>query len=585
MMNRRFIAAAGLVMAAQPAVAQSARTPNGGAAGATFVTQGVATIANLADLTARPEMVLLAGFHHAQDGGGGLFQWVEGDETPPDGALSIRPKEGPPGRFKRIMSGPVDVRWFGTRGDGVADDTEALQKAIDHSATDDLSGPALYIPGGKYRITAPLIIRRQFFQMQGDGVWRTQILFEGVTGGAIVAEPIKYLRPVLRDFSLVGDAASGRGIDFSKVFGEVYLGEFKNLCIFAGDDGIYSIRFFSMVVDNVSAASYRGHSFRVACGPAVSWRNCYALRTGPGKAGYRLAGTIAMYSCNGLNEGDYWGVFGCDPSAADGFEKDFPERNYPDVTLISCNVEDFCSRVGSEKASAIVIHEAFRQFTMLGGKLDRNNPVTPYHSAIRCRRGASVPGVPIRLGPGSVFPGKGVPTASFLYSDIQAFFVDETGFMSAIGINTWREGGIDYPVVATKIVHDMYGQSAMHFSALSTDRLSARALRFDEAILVAGPAGTLQSAGHSLITTANTSPKTITALSLETPGRSDPVQSQNAMMIVRVDDEHTTFKHLHGGPDGMRLKASADYKARKGDVLLFMRSNFYDGVAPGWVQI
>src|SRR5438477_8088052 len=60
----------------------------------------------------------------------------------------------------------VDVRAFGAVGDGVADDTAAMQAAVDslHAA-----GGVVFVPQGLYCITAPLQIHRDDTVVRGVG--------------------------------------------------------------------------------------------------------------------------------------------------------------------------------------------------------------------------------------------------------------------------------------------------------------------------------------------------------------------------------------------------------------------------------
>jgi hypothetical protein len=60
----------------------------------------------------------------------------------------------------------VSVRDFGARGDGVADDTRPLQSALDSIGTDRAG--VVHLPPGLYRITAPLVVRRNQ-TLQGFG--------------------------------------------------------------------------------------------------------------------------------------------------------------------------------------------------------------------------------------------------------------------------------------------------------------------------------------------------------------------------------------------------------------------------------
>jgi hypothetical protein len=51
----------------------------------------------------------------------------------------------------------ISGRDLGARGDNVADDTAALQAALDRVAEGKVA--TLYLPAGTYRITAPLVLR------------------------------------------------------------------------------------------------------------------------------------------------------------------------------------------------------------------------------------------------------------------------------------------------------------------------------------------------------------------------------------------------------------------------------------------
>jgi hypothetical protein len=73
-------------------------------------------------------------------------------------------------------------------GDGVADDTLAIQAAID--AVDNAGGGTVRLPRGSYKITATLIINRsstfKTINLMGEGMLATRILWLGPTSGAAI---------------------------------------------------------------------------------------------------------------------------------------------------------------------------------------------------------------------------------------------------------------------------------------------------------------------------------------------------------------------------------------------------------------
>lgn len=56
----------------------------------------------------------------------------------------------------KLTTGTYNVRLFGAVGDGVCDDTQAIQAAIDQANA--VTGSTVYLPAGHYRVTAPLVI-------------------------------------------------------------------------------------------------------------------------------------------------------------------------------------------------------------------------------------------------------------------------------------------------------------------------------------------------------------------------------------------------------------------------------------------
>jgi hypothetical protein len=99
-------------------------------------------------LTTVPDHVILV-----EAGREGLFRYDNTDNTSPDNGGTILVTASNK-RYKRAFSGPVDVKWFGTKGDGSTDDTNLLQTALNNTGT----GSAVLFSTGTYRTTSPLTI-------------------------------------------------------------------------------------------------------------------------------------------------------------------------------------------------------------------------------------------------------------------------------------------------------------------------------------------------------------------------------------------------------------------------------------------
>jgi hypothetical protein len=100
---------------------------------------------------ARPAAIV-GGYWAIGDGGGGLFYWdtssSSGDNgvTPTQPGTIIVPTGSTSGRWIRIYSGPIDVKWFGARGQGTdVDDALVINQAISVAGA---SRAAVFIPRG-----------------------------------------------------------------------------------------------------------------------------------------------------------------------------------------------------------------------------------------------------------------------------------------------------------------------------------------------------------------------------------------------------------------------------------------------------
>lgn len=133
-------------------------------------TKTVDTISDLkaldASLLSNKDVYFVSGYYSSGDGGGGEFYWDSTSTQTDDGGITISLDSGSTGRFKRVWDWPLNVRWFGAKGDGVQDDTTYIQNALDAAKGDNATADNRYIfsafipltEDGFYRITDTLVI-------------------------------------------------------------------------------------------------------------------------------------------------------------------------------------------------------------------------------------------------------------------------------------------------------------------------------------------------------------------------------------------------------------------------------------------
>lgn len=122
------------------------------------------------------------------DGGGGLWRFDAASSATANGGTILAPDAGT-GRWIRIYSGSVNVRWFGASPSAAASaNTTAFRAAIAYLETDtDDRGGVLFVPTGTYNLddsldfTAYNLIHGT--HLQGEGDTNTVLDFSGASAG------------------------------------------------------------------------------------------------------------------------------------------------------------------------------------------------------------------------------------------------------------------------------------------------------------------------------------------------------------------------------------------------------------------
>lgn len=123
------------------------------------------------------DIAKVLGYSAAGDGGGGDFYWDSTSNDADNSGTVFQVTGVATGRWKRLYSGAINVKWFGAKGDGSTDDTIALNKCFNFAYIQKLLKYTIYFPYGTYLISEGLDwgTGNSSLTMFGDGVDKTSI--------------------------------------------------------------------------------------------------------------------------------------------------------------------------------------------------------------------------------------------------------------------------------------------------------------------------------------------------------------------------------------------------------------------------
>jgi len=159
--------------------------------------------------TKNGDVINVLGYHTKGDGGGGLFYWDSASTETDNGGTIIQATGITTGRWKRLYSGAVNVKWFGVKGDfdGTTgtDDTDSIQNVIN-----SLNNVDLYFPRGLYLINPSIsIILKEGINIIGEGRLNTQFVLDKTGGTAFKrvwnpSAPNEYLNSItIKDIGII----------------------------------------------------------------------------------------------------------------------------------------------------------------------------------------------------------------------------------------------------------------------------------------------------------------------------------------------------------------------------------------------
>lgn len=134
----------------------------------------VGTVSELLSLDPLVEKsVFVTGYHTPLDGGGGFYQYVEGNATTNNGGTIIS-------GWTLNYANHINVKQFGAKGDNIADDTVAIQQAVA-----SVSEGVVYFPAGKYLLSSAIGISSAGVTLVGDSRYSTVLRQTSPSSGIV----------------------------------------------------------------------------------------------------------------------------------------------------------------------------------------------------------------------------------------------------------------------------------------------------------------------------------------------------------------------------------------------------------------
>lgn len=219
----------------------------------------VMAIKNLDGLKAG-DVIKTLGYHTANDGGGGLYIIKERtNEHTEDNALLYFISDTLVAEL--VIEGPLNVKQFGATGDGVTDDTDAIQKALNYMRTyprTEKDYRELYFPQGKYLVTDTLLINNgRYIKIYGKAdiiaTMNKPIL-------SIVSSMYVYINDLLIEQLSTESEAECISIDTS------YILEFNTTNIIGGSKAVHIVSGNNIIFNSCSLRKAKINVYTESCG-------------------------------------------------------------------------------------------------------------------------------------------------------------------------------------------------------------------------------------------------------------------------------------------------------------------------------
>jgi hypothetical protein len=433
----------------------------------------------------------------------------------------------------------VSVKDFGAVGNGIADDTVAIQNAFDYASANNKS---VYVPAGTYNIISAITINTPVFNrfsIFGSGGDTT--INQITPNEHCIYRPSGNIRITIENISFNCVSGTGKAI---YIFG-AFSSSIKNVTTLGGAEGIYLPKIFSASLENVRSSSHTEDAFYIEGLITCTLINCYAATLfTAGKSGYVIDGSAELIGCNG-----------CDVSGSGSRAANIVRviGTTSRVVLTNCNFEDYGDygiRFDSGSINAKVSSCTFIPGTS-------TTDIAPVFFV-------SMQGTPPIFDNNNFLTASGSAGAAFVSNTDNFNIVPIVIGASNVTALTVKGPTLTYNVASCTVESVAFLKYGTKFDHLTCNR-------FMGFIAPAAATWTVNAtsynvAGKNLVRTANTSATNLNAATGAT--------IEGHRLTIMVNDANTTIKHNVGGAGRFINSSGADIVAPIGKVYEYVYHNF-----------
>ncbi|MBP1988789.1 glycosyl hydrolase family 28-related protein [Paenibacillus eucommiae] len=277
----------------------------------------------------------------------GPFYYDAADSSSPDNIGTVLVSTSG-ARFKRSFDGLLNVRWFGAKGDGIHDDADAIQKAIDQAQ-------AIFIPDGTYIIKKTIQISKSNTIISGAGRSTTTLK------AGVAIDYVFFLKPAneannfpLQNITMSKFAIHGANLAKNGIGGFACQSMYSELFVMRTlENGIFLHKGWTSWFDNVACIYNAGNGLTlIPEANAVIIRDSSFMSNEKAGIYYSSGAIVEIKNCTIENNGTYGILIETTSPTSEYAGPKYDKQHALNVAITGCYLEHNCRNLPPTSDSA-----------------------------------------------------------------------------------------------------------------------------------------------------------------------------------------------------------------------------------------